>query len=200
MTNPAIVFTAPCVAEILEKPMPSPAPGKVLLRTVRTCVSSGTERANLVGDPVIGPTIPDGAPAVFPRHLGYSASGLVEAVGEGGGVLDEVEAVVAGDALEVAFIEAFADHFGGELDRGDLDVAVADLGQPVEGAGEFVFGLAVVAEVVEGDGDFHIGFFHDAQSLSWLFSEFRRAGQPRCFMSSIFVRRTRSVTRTTSIA
>ncbi len=83
MKNPSIVFTAPCVAEVLEHPLPEPGPGQILLRSVRTCVSSGTERANLTGDPMIGTTVRDGAAAVFPRHLGYSASGVVEAVGEG---------------------------------------------------------------------------------------------------------------------
>ena len=99
MTNHAIVFTAPNIAEILEKPLPAPAAGQVLVRTMRTCVSSGTERANLVGDPVIGPTIPDGAPAVFPRHLGYSASGVVEAVGEG------VESVKPGDRVAASWTQ-----------------------------------------------------------------------------------------------
>ena len=93
MNNPGIVFTAPCVAEVIETPKPSPGPGQVQVRTVRTCVSSGTERANLVGDPMIGTNVKDGAAAVFPRHLGYSASGVVEAVGEG------VESVKPGDRV-----------------------------------------------------------------------------------------------------
>ena len=83
MNNPSIVFTAPNVAEVLEKPVPEPRPGEVLVRSIRSCVSSGTERANLVGDPMIGTNVKDGAPAVFPRHLGYSLCGMVEAVGEG---------------------------------------------------------------------------------------------------------------------
>ena len=83
MNNPNIVFTAPNVAEILDSPVPAPGPGQILLRTARTCVSAGTERANLTGDPVIGPNLPPDAKAVFPRRLGYSASGVVEAVGDG---------------------------------------------------------------------------------------------------------------------
>lgn len=83
MNNPSIVFTAPNVAEVLETPKPSPEPGHVLVRTARTCVSSGTERANLVGDPMVWPGAKADANAVFPRHLGYSAAGVVEAVGEG---------------------------------------------------------------------------------------------------------------------
>ena len=83
MNNSSIVFTAPNVAEVLDGPVPVPGPGRILIHTARTCISSGTERANLVGDPMIGTEVRDGAPAVFPRHLGYSASGVVESVGDG---------------------------------------------------------------------------------------------------------------------
>ena len=99
MTNPSIVFTAPNIAEVLESPMPSPGPGQVLVRSARTCVSSGTERANLVGDPVIGPNLPNDAKAVFPRCLGYSASGTVESVGEG------VESVKPGDRVAASWTQ-----------------------------------------------------------------------------------------------
>ncbi len=70
MINPNIIFTAPNVAEVIDKPMPAPGPGQVLIRTVRTCISSGTERANLICDSIIGTNVKDGDPAVFPRHLG----------------------------------------------------------------------------------------------------------------------------------
>ena len=93
MKNRNIVFTAPNVAEIVETPMPVPGPGQVLVRIRRTCISSGTERANLTGDPMIGTNVKDGDPAKFPRHLGYSASGVVEAVG------DSVESVKPGDRV-----------------------------------------------------------------------------------------------------
>ena len=93
MNNPNIIFTAPNVAEVIDKPVPVPSAGQILLRTARTCVSAGTERANLVGDPVIGPNLPPDAKAVFPRQLGYSASGVVEAVGEG------VSSVKPGDRI-----------------------------------------------------------------------------------------------------
>ena len=83
MQNPNIVFTAPRVAEVLEKPIPSPGPGEVLVRTVRSCLSAGTERGNLLGEPNMGLQSVKDAPAVFPRQLGYSAAGIVEAVGEG---------------------------------------------------------------------------------------------------------------------
>lgn len=93
MKNRSIVFTAPNVAEVIDTPVANLSEGQVLIRTMRTCVSSGTERANLIGDPMIGTNIKDGAKAVFPRHLGYSAAGIVENVGEG------VESVKPGERV-----------------------------------------------------------------------------------------------------
>ena len=46
MNNPSIVFTAPNVAEVVDRPVPEVRPGEVLVRSLRSCVSSGTERAN----------------------------------------------------------------------------------------------------------------------------------------------------------
>jgi NADPH:quinone reductase-like Zn-dependent oxidoreductase len=97
MTNPNIVFTAPNVAEVIDKPMPAPGPGQILVRTARTCISSGTERANLVGDPMVGIDVKDGAPAVFPRQAGYSATGIVVSVGEG------VSSVKPGDRVAASW-------------------------------------------------------------------------------------------------
>ena len=97
MLNPNIVFTAPRVAEIIEKPIPSPEPGEVLVRTVRSCLSAGTERGNLLGEPNMGLHSVKDAPAVFPRQLGYSASGVVEAIGEG------VASVKPGDRVAMSY-------------------------------------------------------------------------------------------------
>lgn len=76
-----IVFTKPCVAELLEKEIDAPKAGEVQVRLAVSTISSGTERANLVGDPNVGPN--SAGAVVFPRVLGYSSSGVVEAVGEG---------------------------------------------------------------------------------------------------------------------
>ena len=75
-----IIFTKPCVAELLESEVEAPKPEEVQVRLAVSTISSGTERANLVGDPNIA-TVGSGS-VVFPRVAGYSSSGVVEAVGE----------------------------------------------------------------------------------------------------------------------
>ena len=84
MKNPNIVFTSVGVAELVDRPISEPRPGEVRVRVVRSCISSGTERANLIG-------VPDGGVGIFgsstkttwPRQSGYSSSGVIEALGDG---------------------------------------------------------------------------------------------------------------------
>lgn len=98
MKNRQIVFTAPCCAELLETETGSPGPGTVLVKTAYSTVSSGTERANLIGDTNISIVRGSGeGPAKFPRTLGYSSSGIVEAVGDG------VRSVSPGDRVAVSW-------------------------------------------------------------------------------------------------
>ena len=81
--NKNIVFTAPCVAETVDRPVPALGANDVLVKTAFTCISSGTERANLVGDANVSIASRDKVEkAVFPRQSGYSASGTVEAIGK----------------------------------------------------------------------------------------------------------------------
>ena len=84
MKNKAIVFKKANTAELIEERMPDPGPGDVLVRLVRSTVSSGTERANLTGvqDNATGiySSAPDGQ-VTWPRRGGYSSAGIVEAVG-----------------------------------------------------------------------------------------------------------------------
>ena len=96
MKNPNILFTAPGVAELVDYPMPDAPVGKeVLVRLVNSTISSGTERANLVGDPNIN--IHAEGSVVFPRQCGYSTAGVVEAVG------DEVTKVKVGDRVALSW-------------------------------------------------------------------------------------------------
>ncbi len=85
MKQKAILFTAPCKAELVEKDIPTPGPGQVVVKLAVSTVSSGTERANLVGEPDSAVGIQRGLPdtVTFPRQSGYSSSGVVAAVGEG---------------------------------------------------------------------------------------------------------------------
>lgn len=85
MKNHAIVFTAPEVASVLELPTPKPKSGEVLVRLVRSALSSGTERANLIGVPDggVGIFAKDDGTVTWPRHCGYSSTGVIEALGEG---------------------------------------------------------------------------------------------------------------------
>lgn len=78
----SIVFTEPCVAKLIEEPIPEIKPGHVLVRLAVSTISSGTERANLVGELNIssGEYLDK---VVFPRRSGYSSTGVVVEVGEG---------------------------------------------------------------------------------------------------------------------
>lgn len=80
MKNRQIVFTKPCVAELLENEIGAPKPDEVQIKLAVSTISSGTERANLIGDPNISLAKTSGV--FFPRYAGYSSSGTVTAVGE----------------------------------------------------------------------------------------------------------------------
>ena len=80
MSYKRILFTSPGIAELCDyEPRPL-QPGQVLVRLARSAISSGTERANLIGDPNTNYTRP--GVVKFPRSAGYSSSGIVEEVAE----------------------------------------------------------------------------------------------------------------------
>ena len=94
----SIVFTSPNVAELVDAPMPEPGFGEVRVRVVRDAVSSGTERANLVGVPDAGVGIfAKGDGVTWPRRCGYSTSGVVDKIGEG------VSSLRPGDRVAVSW-------------------------------------------------------------------------------------------------
>lgn len=71
-----IVFLAPGVVDCVSFTLPEPQPDEVLVRTLWSCISPGTEARCLAG-------LQAGAP-VFPFIPGYSASGVVEISAAGG--------------------------------------------------------------------------------------------------------------------
>ena len=79
-----IVFTEPNVAKLLDRDIGEVGPNDVLVKTAYSTISSGTERANLVGDINIDPCSrpKPGAIPVFPRTVGYCSSGVVVKVGD----------------------------------------------------------------------------------------------------------------------
>ena len=80
MTKKTILFTAPYTAEMIEEEINDPDAGEVQVKLMVSTISSGTERANLVGEiNVSGAQILD--KAYFPRRPGYSSSGVIVKVG-----------------------------------------------------------------------------------------------------------------------
>jgi len=94
MKTKQIVFTAPYVAELLDVECLPPKKDEVTVRLEYSAISSGTERANFIGQRT-GTNQSEDAPPVFPRTVGYSAAGVVTEIGEG------VTNVSVGDRVHV---------------------------------------------------------------------------------------------------
>ena len=76
--NKSILFTSPGVAELIDCDIPTVGDDEVLVKLERSSISAGTERANLTE----GVRVSYGEqPTPWPRHCGYSASGVVCEVG-----------------------------------------------------------------------------------------------------------------------
>lgn len=82
MCEKQIVFTKPNTAELQNITVSDPAPGQVQVRLVCSSISSGTERANLIGEVQVS-AFAVLQEATFPRTGGYSSSGVIEKIGEG---------------------------------------------------------------------------------------------------------------------
>ncbi len=81
-----IVFTSPGTAELLDCDKPRVSPGHAVVRLLVSSISSGTERANVSGEPTVSYVVPleEAVKNIqFPRYAGYSSCGIIEEVGEG---------------------------------------------------------------------------------------------------------------------
>ena len=75
-----ITFTKVNLAELIDAPVKEMGAGDVRVRTEFSTVSCGTERANITDS--LGGSASRNSKVHFPHTLGYSTSGIVEAVGE----------------------------------------------------------------------------------------------------------------------
>lgn len=96
MKTKAIVFTSPKVAKLEERDLKDLGAKDVLVKLAVSSVSTGTERANLIGEVNVSVNSKSTI-ARFPRTVGYSSSGVVEAVGE------EVDSLSVGDRVSLSW-------------------------------------------------------------------------------------------------
>jgi 2-desacetyl-2-hydroxyethyl bacteriochlorophyllide A dehydrogenase len=82
MNSKNIIFVKENQAELINKEVSLPGKGEILVRLCVSTISSGTERANLMGSKTVSWNRPEAKEAIFPRRSGYSSSGIVEQVGE----------------------------------------------------------------------------------------------------------------------
>jgi len=78
-----IVFTKPNTAELLDHEIHEPQKNEVQVALAVSTISSGTERANIMGSTTVAWNKPEAKEAIFPRYNGYSSAGIVTKVGEG---------------------------------------------------------------------------------------------------------------------
>lgn len=95
MKNKAIVFTEPGKAELLGEELRELKDNEVLVKLAVSTISSGTERANLIGKVNIGITGSGNPP--FPRIVGYCSAGTIEKIGA------KVEGFEVGDRVAVTW-------------------------------------------------------------------------------------------------
>ena len=77
MKTKQIVFTEKNLAELIETEYSAPRDNEVVIQTLFSSISAGTEKANITGDPNVQIGGGENPPVVFPRSSGYSSSGVV---------------------------------------------------------------------------------------------------------------------------
>ena len=93
MNNQQIVFTKLNTAELLDAEDRNISDDEVRVKTVISTISSGTERANITGDPNVSILSKENGKSVFPRCSGYSSAGIVTEIGR------NVKSVKVGDRV-----------------------------------------------------------------------------------------------------
>lgn len=88
-----IVFTEKNTAKLLNVEEWEPKENEVVVKTMVSTISCGTEKANITGDPNVSGGASYGV--VFPRMCGYSSAGIVEKTGK------DVKSVHEGDRVVV---------------------------------------------------------------------------------------------------
>ncbi len=92
----SIYFTSPGKAELCREQLRQLGEYEVLVKLAVSTISSGTERANLLGDKNVRPNDKEGE-IPFPRISGYSSAGTVMQVGE------KVTKVAVGDRVALSW-------------------------------------------------------------------------------------------------
>jgi len=93
MKSKQIVFTKVNTAELVDYEYGQPEAHQVVVETVFSAISCGTEKANVSGDNNVSIVKDENTVIEFPRYPGYSSSGIVVAKGSG------VTSVEVGDSV-----------------------------------------------------------------------------------------------------
>lgn len=83
MSLKRIAFTKPNLAELITYEIDEPKSNEVQVKLCVSSISSGTERANLMGSKTVAWQSPEAKEAIFPRYSGYSSSGIITKIGDG---------------------------------------------------------------------------------------------------------------------
>ena len=114
MKTSAVVFEAPNQVVFREVTIPDPGPKDVVVDTVSSWISPGTELSTLRGDRIYGDTSAGlDTPFSFPRVSGYQKIGRVVSVGEQAGSLRVGQMVFA----TIGRVEGMFEEWGGHLAR-----------------------------------------------------------------------------------
>lgn len=92
-----IVFTKPNTAELLDHKIDEPKENEVQVELKVSTISSGTERANLMGSTMVAWNRPEAEKPVFPRYNGYSSAGVITKQGK------DVSGFAVGDRVALSW-------------------------------------------------------------------------------------------------